>query len=301
MTRIAIIGAGTMGAGLVRLFSDAGHELTVFDARKDAARRCTDAVERAVASSTLADAVRDADVCIEAVVEQLEVKREIFAGLAAHARDDTILATNTSALAVGDIAATVSPDRRSRILGSHFFNPPDVVPAVEVVPLPETDPAVVAEMTDLLASAGKEPAVVADTPGFVANRIQHAMIAEAWRCFDEGIATPEAIDRIVSGSFGFRLFAYGPFALGDFNGLDIYQSVLESLASAYGDRFAPPAALVERVERGAVGVRAGEGALSYEEGQVERVLERRDRILKRLAELRATELADPPGEPPGDC
>lgn len=296
MTRIAIIGAGTMGTGLVRLFSAAGHELTVFDAREDAARRCADAVEHAVASSDLADAVKDAEVCIEAVVEQLEVKREIFAGLAAGSGDDAILATNTSALSVGDIAAAIPPGRRSRMLGAHFFNPPDVVPAVEVVPLPETEPGVVAGMTGLLVGAGKEPAVVADTPGFVANRIQHAMIAEAWRCLDEGIATPEAIDRIVSGSFGFRLFAYGPFALGDFNGLDIYQSVLESLAAAYGDRFTPPAALLDRVERGAIGVRAGEGALSYDEGQAERAVERRDRILKRLAELRVTELADRPPE-----
>lgn len=288
-----------MGQGLVRLFSGAGHELSVFDPQTDAARRCADAAKGTVASSTLADAVQDADVCIEAAIEQLGVKQEIFTGLATHTREDTILATNTSALVVSEIAEPLSPDRRSRTLGSHFFNPPDVVPAVEVVPLPETDPMVVARMTNLLADAGKEPAIVADTPGFVANRIQHAMIAEAWRCFDEGIATPEAIDRIVSGSFGFRLFAYGPFALGDFNGLDIYQSVLESLAAAYGDRFAPPAGLVERVERGAVGIRAGEGALSHGDGETERAVERRDRILRRLAELRVSVLDDQPG-PPGN-
>ena len=290
--RIAIVGAGTMGQGLVRLFSGAGHEVTVFDPQQEAARRCAEAAKGTVASPTLADAVRNADLSIEAAVEQLEIKQEIFNELATHTREDAILATNTSALSIGDIGGKLSADRRSRMLGMHFFNPPDVVPAVEVVPLPETDPAAVAQVTDLLVGAGKEPAVVADTPGFVANRIQHAMIAEAWRCFDEGIATPEAIDRIVSGSFGFRLFAYGPFALGDFNGLDIYQSVLESLATAYGDRFAPPAGLVGRVERGAVGVRTGEGALSYDDGQAERAVERRDRILKRLAELRVTELAD---------
>jgi 3-hydroxybutyryl-CoA dehydrogenase len=297
MTRIAVIGAGTMGQGLARLFSAAGHDVTIFDERAAAAEACALGSERVVAIPTLAGVVRNADVCIEAVVEELEIKRGVFAALAVHARSDAILATNTSSLAVGEIAAPVSPSRRRRMLGAHFFNPPDVVPAVELVPLAETDPEVVAEMAELLAGAGKVPAVVADTPGFIANRIQHAMIAEAWRCLDEGLATADAIDAIVSGSFGFRLFAYGPFALGDFNGLDVYRSVLESLAAAYGDRFAPPRLLIEHVERGAIGVKSGAGAQRYEGDGAERAVQQRDRVLKRLALVRAKELVDGPAPP----
>lgn len=298
MTRVAVIGAGTMGQGLARLFSAAGHQVTIFDQDPDAAQTCARELPWVVAGRTLADTVHDAEVCIEAVFEELDVKQAIFASLAEYAPADALLATNTSALSVGAIVEVLPPDRRRRALGAHFFNPPDVVPAVEVVPLPETEPDVVTALMALLVRVGKVPAVVADTAGFVANRIQHAMIAEAWRCLDEGLATPEAIDAIVSGSFGFRLFAYGPFALGDFNGLDIYQSVLESLAAAYGERFAPPAGLVERVERGATGVKAGEGAMVYERDAGELAVERRDRVLRRLAVLRSEELVNGPASSP---
>jgi 3-hydroxybutyryl-CoA dehydrogenase len=112
------------------------------------------------------------------------------------------------------------------------------------------------------------------------------MIAEAWRCLEDGVATAEAIDAIVSGSFGFRLFAYGPFAVGDFNGLDVYASVLRSLESAYGERFSPPRALLERVEAGELGLKTGKGAFEYTPSEAEELLLRRDEIFARLAEIR---------------
>lgn len=294
MTRITVVGAGTMGAGLARLLARAGHEVTLFDERRDAAAAVAGQTPGVTAAGSLEDAVATAELCIEAIVEDLEVKRALFTRLAELAPQDALLATNTSALSVADVAQDVPAGARRRVLGAHFFNPPDIVPAVEVVQAPETDPAAVQRVVALLRDAGKVAAVVADTPGFVANRIQHAMIVEAWRCMEEGVATAEAIDSIVSASFGFRLFAYGPFQLGDFNGLDVYRSVMETLRDAYGERFEPPQALVALVERGAVGVKSGEGTFAYPGDRGDSLLRRRDELLARLAALRAQELSDGP-------
>jgi len=293
-TRVAVIGAGTMGAGLVRLFAAAGHDVRVFDERAHVAHAAAQQAAGVTATAALDDAVADAELCVEAIVEALEPKRELFARLGRLAPEDALLATNTSALLVADIARGLPPGVRGRVLGAHFFNPPDVVPAVEVVQGPDSAPDAVRRVVELLTAAGKVAAVVADTPGFVANRIQHAMIVEAWRCMEEGVATPEAIDAIVSASFGFRLFAYGPFQLGDVNGLDVYRSVMGTLRDAYGPRFDPPRALVELAEGGATGVKAGRGVFSYPGDRGERLVRARDERLARLSRLRAAELPDGP-------
>ena len=285
-TTISLVGAGTMGAGFVRLFGDAGYEVSVYDVRPGAAEAAAAQRESTVAAGSLTEALAGADLCIEAIVEELEPKQALFRELAEVAPPACVLATNTSALSVAAIAEAVPAGARERVIGAHFFNPPDIIPAVEVVRGPETGEAAVETALRLLRGAGKVAAVLNDSPGFVANRIQHAMIGEAWRCLEEGVATAEAIDAIVSGSFGFRLFAYGPFAVGDFNGLDVYESVLRSLEAAYGERFSPPRALLERVERGELGLKAGKGAFEYAPGEAAEIVRRRDEIFARLAETR---------------
>lgn len=290
MARIAVVGAGTMGAGLGRLFSAGGHHVRLQRQRPGVAARAADSIEGVSAAHGLREAVADAEVCVEAIVEEIGAKQQLMAAVAAAAPPGAILATNTSALSIAAIGADLRPSDRRRLAGAHFFNPPDVVPAVEVVRGPDTAPEVVRSLLELLRGVGKVCAVVTDTPGFVANRIQHAMVVEVWRCFEEGVATAEDIDAIVSASFGFRLFAFGPFQLGDFNGLDVYESVMTTLEEAYGERFKPPAALVERVARGAFGVNAGEGVFRYEDGEGDRALERRDAILARLSAFRRQEL-----------
>lgn len=290
MTRIAIVGAGTMGSGLARLFASGGHPVRVYDERPGLAAQVAATIHGVEPAKDLSTFLQDAEVCVEAVVEQLEVKQRLMAELATQAPPECLLATNTSALSIAAIAANLDPDDRRRMAGAHFFNPPDVVPAVEVVRGPDTAPEVVETLLELLRGLGKVCAVVSDTPGFVANRIQHAMVVEAWRCFEEGVATAVDIDAIVSASFGFRLFAFGPFQLGDFNGLDVYESVMRTLEAAYGPRFRPPDALVERVARGAVGVKSGEGVFRYDADGGRRALERRDAILNRLSALRRDEL-----------
>ena len=286
--RIAVVGAGTMGAGFVRLFADAGYRIRVFDVRPRAAAAAAEQREGAVAAASLTEALAGADLCIEAIVEELEPKQALFRELANVAPAGCVLATNTSALSVAAIASAVPEAVRPRVLGTHFFNPPDIIPAVEVVRGPETGDEAVETALGLLRRAGKVAAVLTDSPGFVANRIQLAMVAEAWRCLEDGVATAESIDAIVSGSFGFRLFAYGPFAIGDFNGLDVYEAVLRSLASAYGERFSPPRALLEKVGRGELGVKTGKGAFDYTPEEVVELIRRRDEIFERLAEIKKT-------------
>ena len=277
-----------MGAGFVRLFRDAAYEVSVYDVRPGAAEAAAEQRERAVAAGSLAEALASADLCIEAIVEELEPKQALFRELAIVAPAECVLATNTSALSVAAIASAVPEAVRPRVLGAHFFNPPDIIPAVEVVRGPETGDAATEKALSILRGAGKVGAVLSDSPGFVANRIQLAMVAEAWRCLEDGVATAEAIDAIVSGSFGFRLFAYGPFAIGDFNGLDVYESVLRSLESTYGERFSPPGALLERVEHGELGVKTASGAFEYTAEDAAERVRRRDEIFARLAEIRKT-------------
>lgn len=279
-----------MGAGLARFFAAAGHAVAVYDERAGVAAEVGSRVAGVEAASSVAAAARDAELAVEAVTEQLEAKQAVMLALAAATQPSCVLATNTSALSVDAIACCVPVGERPRVAGAHFFNPPDVVPAVEVVRGAATSAETVDRLVTLLQAAGKVTAVVADSPGFVANRIQHAMIVEAWRCLEEGVASAEDIDAIVSASFGFRLFAYGPFQLGDFNGLDVYAAVMESLESAYGERFRVPPTLLARVERGELGVKSGAGVFSYADGRGAALIDRRDQLLKRLAALREAEL-----------
>jgi 3-hydroxybutyryl-CoA dehydrogenase len=294
MARVAVVGAGTMGAGLVRLLARAGHRVTVFDERRSSASDVASSVPGAVAADRLANAVAGIQWCVEAIVEELGAKRELFAALATAAPSESVLASNTSALSIDAIAEGVAPEVRPRVVGAHFFNPPDIVPAVEVVRGTQSSKDAIDFTVGLLKDAGKTVAVVRDVPGFVANRIQMAMVAEAWRCLEEDVASPEDIDAIVSASFGFRLFAYGPFALGDFNGLDVYESVFASLASAYGDRFKARPPLKRLADEGKVGVKAGAGVYEYPDRTGAEAVHRRDRLLERLARLRDELLDDGP-------
>lgn len=286
--RVAVIGTGTMGRGFARLFTRAGYAVSLADVRPEAAEAVAREVDGAEAAASGAEAARDADLCLETIVEELAPKQALFAELAAAAPAGCVLASNTSALSIGDIASAVPPETRGRVVGAHFFNPPDIVPAVEVVRGPESSEAAIETAVRLLEDAGKSVAVVKDSPGFVANRIQTAMVLEAWRCLEDGVATPEAIDAIVSASFGFRLFAYGPFQIGDLAGLEIYKQVAQTLEAAYGERFAPPRSLLDHVERGEYGVKTGKGVFSYTPEQARELTRRRDRVFARLAELRAS-------------
>jgi 3-hydroxybutyryl-CoA dehydrogenase len=317
ITNVAVVGAGIMGHGFAQIFATHGRTVRLADVSREAAERGKQAVvadlrlaveagglppedvpailERIEPVGDLAAAVAGADFVLEAVSEDQEVKEAVWRALPAAAGPAAILATNTSSYDINWFAGLV--DEPARVIGTHWFNPPHIVPCVEVVPGDATGQAVVDRVVSLLEDLGKEPSLCRSVPGFVGNRIQFAMIAEAFRCLEEGVATPEAIDRIVRGSFGLRLGLYGPFEIGDLNGLDTYQAVFDYLEERYeADRFTAPDTLKALCGKGDFGLKTGRGIYTYSAEEAAAMRESRDRRL--YAQLRAVRdgAAQAPGE-----
>jgi 3-hydroxybutyryl-CoA dehydrogenase len=236
------------------------------------------------AAASLDDAVRDADLVVEAVVERSDVKLDVYTAVEAAAGDDAVVATNTSSIPIAQLAARLR--RPERFLGVHWFVPPLLVPCVEVIPTTATGADVVARMVDALRRLGKSPVVVGDGPGFVANRIQFAMFSEAARIVEDGLAAPEQVDEVVRSSFGFRLPFFGPFTIADMAGLDVYADIFDTLEGGLGEGFVAPRILRERVDRGDLGVKTGRGFLELSDARADELIDRRNRAYVALARLR---------------
>jgi 3-hydroxybutyryl-CoA dehydrogenase len=300
----AVVGAGTMGTGFVQLLALAGIDTHVADASEAAAQAaCRRAVEQAerfasaglmpddapgriavrlTAARTPAEAVAGVDFVIEAVAEDPAVKRAIYAGIEESAPPEAVIASNTSAIPIALLARSFS--RPERFLGTHWFNPPQWIPCVELIPGPDTSAAVVSKTAALLRRLGKRPVTVGDSAGFVANRIQFAMFKEAAAVVADGVATAEQVDEIVSTSFGFRLPFFGPFQIADMAGLDVYAGAYRALAENLGDRFDPPPSLLDRVGSGLLGMKDGGGYLPPVDDPAG-VTARRDAAYAALAKL----------------
>ena len=286
LSSAAVLGFGTMGQGIVRLLLAHGVDVTVLDvevekARQTAARLAEDAALDAVISvhADVEEAVAGVDVVFEALPEQLALKTAVLSQVLA-ANPVALLFTNTSSLPVDTMAGTV--DDPDTLLGVHFFNPAEVMPGVEVIPSTATDPGVVTRALTILGELGKEPTVVRSSAGFLGNRLQLALFAEAARCVEEGLAAPEDVDRVVRTTFGPRLAAYGPFAIADMAGLDIFAAILQQLQEAFGDRFATPAGLAEKVAEGQLGTKTLGGYFSYDEAAAAALQAERDAAYQRI-------------------
>jgi 3-hydroxybutyryl-CoA dehydrogenase len=300
----AVIGAGTMGLGVAECFAAAGIRVRLTDATPELTRRAekrlvararrhaeeglisAEAADRAESVETADDvsaAVGDAELVFEAVSEDLALKREILAACSDAAPAEAVIVSNTSSFPMDELAKSV--EHPGRFLGTHWFNPPEWTPGVEVIAAAATDPGVVEKVVEFLRTIGKRPAIVGDGPGFVANRIQNALFLEAVRCVEEGLASPQEVDEVVRSCFGFRLPFFGPFQIADMAGLDVYVSVLETLEKGLGGRFETPDALRELVERGRTGTKSGAGFLEYSDEERERLLLERDRRYAALNEL----------------
>jgi len=297
-TPVAVLGAGTMGHGIATAFAAGGRPVALFDVDSDQLDAARDriagalgtlaahgglaepdaAADRIRYTADLADAVAAADLVIEAVPEDLDLKRETFERVAAHAPDDAVLATNTSSLSVTDIAAAV--DEPGRVVGTHWFNPPHVVPVVEVVSGDDTADATADAAADALAAVGKTPVRVRkDVPGFIANRIQAAMANEAWALLRDGVASAADIDAAVRGSFGFRLPVLGVFEKSDHSGLDVHHAVLDRLLAEVDRGTEPIDALTDLVEAGNLGTKTGRGVYDWTDHDLSAVEAERDRLL----------------------
>jgi 3-hydroxybutyryl-CoA dehydrogenase len=275
--KAVVVGAGTMGHGIAQVAAMAGLSVTLTDADAGAVARsveriaanlaegvrrnkmtdaaASEALVRIHATPQAAHALADADIVIEAVVEDLEVKRRLFADFDETARADAILATNTSSLSVAAIAGATS--QPGRVIGMHFFNPVHLMGLVEIVTHPQADAAVVERARGLAVKMGKTPIVVRDSPGFASSRLGIALGLEAMRMVEEGVASPEDIDTAMTLGYGHPM---GPLKVTDLVGLDVRLRIAEYLSHALDDRrFDPPEILRRKVRDGELGKKTGKG------------------------------------------
>jgi 3-hydroxybutyryl-CoA dehydrogenase len=311
---IAIVGTGYMGGGMAQSFILAGHPCVISDANADLAEaariRLIDEArefekqglfepgsadliaQNLVAAASIEEAVAQARYIAEVVFESLEVKHDVLARISAAAPIDAIIGSNTSAIPISALAEAVT--NPERFMGVHWMNPAPFVPCVEIIPIDETSEAAMVEVEEILGGLGKVTSRVSDVAGFVANRLQFALFTESMRMVEEGAATPELIDDVVSNSFGFRLPFFGPFAGADMAGLDVYVGAYKSLSAAYGDRYAVPESLVERVANGDLGLKTGGGFTNMDADLRVDIANYRNRAYSALAKLRQ-ELGPRPG------
>ena len=276
---ITVIGAGYMGGGIAQVFAMAGLDVVICDADPDMTLRHLDRLRREAddfeqrglfepgsaelvrnhlhAAASLSEAVAEADLVEEAVLERPDVKKPVLHSIEEAARPDAVIGTNTSTLPIGDLATDLK--HPERFLGVHFSNPAPFIPGVELIAHSGTDEQVVEAVEALVPVTGKLTARVNDKAGFVLNRLQYVLLREAVNLVEEGVATPEDVDIIVRTTFGYRLPFFGPFAIADMAGLDVYRDGFRTLEAHYGDRLAVPALLTELVESGRYGVKQGGG------------------------------------------
>ena len=275
------MGLGTMGAGIAQVSVTAGHETVGREVELGLAERGRATIERYLGRAvekgrmgegerdealgrlrltTSLDDFADCDLVIEAIVEELDAKRELFRELDRLTRSDAVLATNTSALSVTEIAeATEHPER---VVGMHFFNPAPVLPLVEIVRAERSSDAAVQTAYDWAKQAGKEPVKCNDTPGFIVNRILIPLLNDCVRVLDEARVEPEEMDKAMTNGAGWPM---GPCALVDLVGIDIHVHASEALHAKLGEpRMAPPERLVQMQAEGKLGRKSGEGFYRYE-------------------------------------
>ena len=281
---VAVIGAGTMGAGIAQVAAQAGHPVLLYDAQDGAAARGRDGIAAFLAKSvergkidendrkaildrlTVADNLKDlspAGMVIEAIVENLEIKQNVFKDLEELCGDDTILASNTSSLSITAIGAAL--ERPGRLVGMHFFNPAPLMALVEVIHGLMTDTKAAETVFDTAAAWGKAPVHATSTPGFIVNRCARGFYGEALRVYQEGGADPATVDAVMREAGGFRM---GPFELMDLIGNDINVAVSTAVFAAYHNdpRFMPSLAQKELAAAGRLGRKSGAGWYDYGEG-----------------------------------
>ena len=301
---VLVVGAGVMGHGFAQIFALNGLDVLLMDQSRELLDRARTwirenlefmveldliqspeieaALNRISFTSDLEGSAGKADYVLEAITEDLELKKSLFKQLGTTAGPDVILATNTSSYDINELAnVTQNPQR---VLGTHWFHPPPITPAVEIIPADATSRETIDQAVALMERIGKFPTLCKSAPGFVANRIQFAMAAEALAIVEEGLASPEEVDRIVKSSFGFRLSAFGPFEITDQAGLDTYRAIFEYLYNKLGrEQFKPPRILSDLIDQGRLGLKSEKGFYNHEDGAAEALKRKRDsRLYARL-------------------
>lgn len=289
---VSVIGAGLMGHGIAQIFATQGYSVTLMDIGEDILSKAIErirsnltlmaqrgighpdyiepAIKRIKTTLDLKESAAGAQFVVEAVSEDLELKQEIFRDLDSLCPEETILATNTSVISITEIAEKAKT--RGRILGTHFWNPPYLIPLVEVIRSKETAPEAINTTLALLSVVGKHPVRVdRDVPGFVGNRLQHALWREAISIVEKGIAGPDVVDEVIKYGFGIRLPVLGPLETADMVGLDLTLAIHNYILK-YIERSPEPSPLLkEKVERGELGFKTGWGFQQWSPEAAERV------------------------------
>ncbi|WP_159618886.1 3-hydroxyacyl-CoA dehydrogenase family protein [Ruania rhizosphaerae] len=316
---VTVVGAGYMGGGIAQIFANAGISTTIVDTTPEATQAGLDRLLREAAefeadglyepgstdriranltaADSLEEAVADVDLIEEAVFERADVKHDVLARISAAARPDAIIGTNTSTIPVHVLVPAVQGPER--FLTVHFSNPAPFIPGVELVAGEATTAEVVEAIKALLVRIGRQGAQVADTPGMVLNRLQYALLKEATAVVEEGVATVEDVDTIVRTTFGFRLGFFGPFAIADQAGLDVYASGYGTLGEAYGERLGTPSLISDAVAAGRHGAKNGKGLTGdFDDDTRAELIAYRNRAYKRMADLLSELGPAPKGTPP---
>jgi 3-hydroxybutyryl-CoA dehydrogenase len=282
--KVCVLGAGTMGHGIAQVAAQAGNEVALRDVDDDVLEEGIDAIEsnleggverekltaqemeatldRLTPTTDLAAATADAELLVEAVPEDVDLKRQVLGEAEAHLPEDAVVATNTSSLPVTEVASAL--DDPTRAIGLHFFNPVHIMDLVEVVVAEQTSDATLTFAEEFVAAVDKEAVVVEDAPGFATSRLGVAVGVEAIRMVQAGVASPADVDRAMELGYNHPM---GPLELGDVVGLDVRLDVCEHLRAELGERFRPPQLLRRKVRAGKLGRKTGEGFYVWEDGE----------------------------------
>jgi 3-hydroxybutyryl-CoA dehydrogenase len=294
---VAVIGSGTMGSGIAQVAATSGCKVSIYDTNKEALNKSKSNLEstlsklvekgkidasektRIRSNITYVDALKDlsySDLVIEAIIENIDIKRKLFSDLENYVAPDTILASNTSSLSIASIAA--SCQKPERVIGIHFFNPAPLMQLVEVIPAVQTSSEVLANTIQIISDWKKTVAVAKDTPGFIVNRVARPFYSEALRIYDEGIADFQTIDAAMKTLGGFRM---GPFELMDFIGNDVNYAVTESVFTAFyfDPRYKPSLTQKRLTEAGYFGRKSGKGFFDYQNENAELAIPSNDASL----------------------
>lgn len=305
--KVAVVGAGVMGHGIAQVFAHNGYEVSLYDISHDILQKASSQIQSNLdtliehglsteeakqetlskirGTTILAEAVKEADFITEAIPEVIDLKKKAFRDIEELCPKDTIIATNTSGLSIDQIGSLC--ERQENQVVTHWFNPPYIIPGVEVVRGSKTSQETFDSTYALMEKLGKKPAkITKELPGFIANRIQCAIFRESLALLEAGVASAEDIDTVVKGTFGFRLPTIGPFETVDFGGLDTWFNLAQDLFPKIARSTEPSRLLKEKVEQGKLGVKTGEGFYKYEKNLLDAKIRERDRqFIQRLKQL----------------
>lgn len=305
---ITIIGSGVMGSSIAQSFAASGYSVTINDLNEAVLRKSKNRIFENLSlfveevgldeeqkqshlaniyyTTDLEEAVREADFILEAIPEVIEWKWELYEKLERIMKADAIVASNTSTFPISRLMERVSFSDRMMI--THFFNPGHLVPLVEIVKHPQTKEKVVDATLDLIRRIGKSPILLKkEISGFIANRLQTALMREAFYLLKEGVASARDIDTAITAGPGFRWAFTGPIEIADFGGLDTWQRVFENVAPDLDQSVEAPEIIRELVEQGKLGTKSGEGIYQYDDSFVSQKLNERDRNFIKLGKMKA--------------